>query len=192
MQTPDNPEGGYSELVIENDDRRLEILVTPEELEKYFKGKLPTLTSETSGGDRDLMHLQFNFSVTEKGFGNAKPESEESVLEVQDLKATSSPEVISIVPTETELQDEERGQELIDKFIEHEPSITRGGHTKAKVGDLAKESVKDEDDWVTETLAKVYAMQGNNARAIRIYKKLTLIFPEKRAYFDVLIQKLKR
>lgn len=202
LQTPEDPDGEYSELVIESNDRRLEVLVTPEELEKYFKGKLPAVSSTREHGlsatDDEPTHLQFNFSVSAAELeddDDLNPSEEPgagSRTEVQNLNAKSSPELISIAPVVETERDEEREQKLIDKFIEHEPSITRGGHVHTLSGDLAKESLKDEDDWVTETLAKVFVMQGNNARAIRIYKKLALLFPEKRAYFDVQISKLKR
>jgi len=44
---------------------------------------------------------------------------------------------------------------------------------------------------VTETLAKIYALQGNVNKAIRAYEILSLRFPQKSAYFATLIKKLK-
>lgn len=199
LQSPENSSNGYSELVIESDDRRLEVLITPEELETYFNGKLPAIPARRAHGlsatNDEPVHLQFDFLVSEEELEDEEDRlvSENSPrTEVQNLNAKSSPELISATSVVEAKRDEEKERQLIHKFIEHEPSITRGGHVHAPAGDLAKESLKDEDDWVTETLAKVFVMQGNNARAIRIYKKLALLFPEKRAYFDVQISKLKR
>ena len=48
---------------------------------------------------------------------------------------------------------------------------------------MAKLSVIESDDLVTETLAQVYEAQGKYERAIQAYQKLQLKFPEKRVYF---------
>ncbi len=46
-------------------------------------------------------------------------------------------------------------------------------------------------EFVTETLAQIYASQGYFAQAKEIYEKLILAYPEKSAYFASLIEKLK-
>ena len=46
-------------------------------------------------------------------------------------------------------------------------------------------------DFVTETLAQIYASQGYFSQAKEIYEKLILAYPEKSAYFAALIEKLK-
>ncbi|MCR4565646.1 MAG: hypothetical protein K5651_06115 [Bacteroidales bacterium] len=46
-------------------------------------------------------------------------------------------------------------------------------------------------DFVTETLAQIYADQGYFAQAKEIYEKLILAYPEKSAYFAALIDKFK-
>ena len=56
---------------------------------------------------------------------------------------------------------------------------------------MAKMSLAENEDFVTETLAKIYAQQGNFKRAISAYEKLSLKFPEKNDYFARLVQKLK-
>lgn len=47
-------------------------------------------------------------------------------------------------------------------------------------------------DFCTETLAQIYVDQGYYDRAIRIYSKLILAYPEKSAYFAPLIENLKK
>ena len=45
-------------------------------------------------------------------------------------------------------------------------------------------------DFISETLAGIYAQQGYPAQAREIYEKLILAYPEKSAYFAALIEKL--
>lgn len=49
----------------------------------------------------------------------------------------------------------------------------------------------DSDEVLTETLAGIYYSQGFYRRAIDIYKKLILFYPEKNTYFAALIERCK-
>ncbi|MDG1331979.1 MAG: hypothetical protein P8P74_06600 [Crocinitomicaceae bacterium] len=55
----------------------------------------------------------------------------------------------------------------------------------------AKKSLTEETVPVSETLAKVYAMQGNYPKAIVAYEQLMLTIPEKKSFFASLIEDLK-
>ena len=55
----------------------------------------------------------------------------------------------------------------------------------------AKESLLESEHLITETLAQIYAFQGNINKAIRAYEILSLKFPQKSVYFASLIEKLK-
>jgi hypothetical protein len=44
---------------------------------------------------------------------------------------------------------------------------------------------------VTETMAEVLAMQGMREKATEVYHKLSLLNPDKRAYFAAKIEQLK-
>jgi tetratricopeptide (TPR) repeat protein len=49
----------------------------------------------------------------------------------------------------------------------------------------------DSLDFVTETLAKIYADQGYYDKAIEVYAKLILLYPEKSTYFATLVNEIK-
>ncbi len=81
-------------------------------------------------------------------------------------------------------------KELIDRFIKNEPKITPKREFFNPV-DKAKRSSLDNEDIVSETLAKIHLQQGNPEKAIKIYEKLILIYPEKSVYFAAQIAKVK-
>jgi len=55
-----------------------------------------------------------------------------------------------------------------------------------------KKSAEDQDELVTETLARIYTDQMLYHKAINTYKKLVLKFPEKSRYFADQIEQLQR
>ena len=82
-------------------------------------------------------------------------------------------------------------KELIDKFIAENPSISRPKAEFYNPISMAQNSIIDKGDIVSETLAKIYLQQGYLDKAIEIYEKLSLLFPEKSIYFAAQIETIK-
>ena len=80
-------------------------------------------------------------------------------------------------------------KQLIDNFIGKEISISKPKKTTFfKPVDVAKESLIENNDLVTPTLAKVYLEQGHYEKAILAYQKLILKYPEKNSFFAAQIE----
>ncbi len=73
-----------------------------------------------------------------------------------------------------------------------EPEEVLEKETKAVAAGLAAKSVAQDDEIISETLARIFAKQGKKEHAIDIYLKLSLKFPEKKAYFADQIENLTK
>jgi tetratricopeptide (TPR) repeat protein len=75
-------------------------------------------------------------------------------------------------------------EDLIDSFIEKNVTISKPKkETFFKAVDVAKESLIENNDLITPTLARVYLEQGYYEKAISAYEKLMLKYPEKNSFF---------
>ena len=73
---------------------------------------------------------------------------------------------------------------LVNKFINKEEVIKRPKKEAFfKAINIAKESLIENDELVTPTLARVYLEQKHYQKAIFAYKKLILKYPEKSSFF---------
>ena len=123
-------------------------------------------------------------------------EYESSSLEDKDDTKLKAKEKKNIVE-EIKQSDEKRMSKkeinaLLDKFISEQPSISKPVKEFFDPSTNAKKSVEESSELVSETLAQIHVMQGNYTKAIRAYKQLSLLYPEKKAFFASQIKKIER
>lgn len=86
---------------------------------------------------------------------------------------------------------------LIDKFLSTDSARLRtaklNSDTNGNGSDktLVDQSVKEDEELVTETLASIYFQQKNFDKALDAYKKLSLKYPEKSVYFAGRIEEIE-
>ena len=98
----------------------------------------------------------------------------------------------SIKSTEGGSADKSRKDyDLIEQFIRKKPGTEKPQTIPESMADISASSSKDNDEFITETLAKIYINQKYYQKAISVYQKLSLRFPEKNIYFAGQIEKIK-
>ena len=137
---------------------------------------------------------------------SGSPEELSAELALLDEKKKSLDELKDIIASrlkamERERLDKEHGiekpaekmsrKELIDKFISENPSITRPKAEFYNPISVAQNSIVDQGNIVSETLAEIYLKQGYFEKAISIYEKLCLKYPKKSSYFAAQIEEIK-
>ena len=81
---------------------------------------------------------------------------------------------------------------LIDRFIDNQPRIGKLREVDASVEEWAKESVMEDPTLVTETMARIFAKQGQIGKARKAYRHLALKYPAKSTYFAAQLKKLSQ
>ncbi|MCT4601565.1 MAG: hypothetical protein N4A59_01515 [Marinifilum sp.] len=93
---------------------------------------------------------------------------------------------------EEPVKSKKKNHDLIDNFIQNEPSIQRNIKVADKQEDISAESVRENDSFMSETLASIYVKQRLFDKAIAVYRKLELKNPEKNVYFASQIEKIEK
>jgi hypothetical protein len=107
------------------------------------------------------------------------------ISSVDDLEKDAAAQTI-----EFDMQSKE--DRIIARFITEDPQIHPPVGEKLDTENKARKSSEDNNEMVTETLARIYADQMLYPKAIATYKKLMLKFPEKSRYFASRIENLEK
>jgi len=137
-------------------------------------------------------YVSFKLDTTQNITNNVPDELQQQYYEnifhltsVEDLEKSTEAKPVIEKPKKKE-------DTIIERFIQEVPQIKPQSGDKLDNENKAKKSAEDKDALVTETLASIYADQMLYPKAIGVYKKLMLKFPEKSRYFASQIEELEK
>jgi len=93
--------------------------------------------------------------------------------------------------TPIQIVEKAKADEILEKFIETQPRISKPKAEFYSPINMARQSVADTDELATETLATIYMAQGNYVKAIKVYEALMAKNTDRKPYFTALIKKAK-
>lgn len=166
----------------------------PEEPKKEKKVKSYASLRKANQSEPEEKKPEEKKKPVKKAEPEPQPEEDTSTLKVV-RRRSGKVKSTTFESVDQEKTEEENKEKIIDEFISTSPKISKADKTKLASEedkeDLSDKSSRFQADIGTEYLAEIYVEQGKIERAISIYEKLSLKFPEKKPYFVARIEELK-
>jgi len=142
-------------------------------------------------GDRNLL---FDIISQQEDLNISKATIKDKLIkEEKKAELHSFLDWISIVQTKKIIRSKKQNSdEIINIFLEKKPKIKNNKQRFFNASENAKKSIVENNDIITETLAKVYTKQEHFEKAILAYQKLSLKYPQKSSYFADQIKVIKK
>ncbi len=202
-----------SQLEFVKSTKKEELEYSPEiyfiEEEKIDKNKILTIESIPDSTNhkngKDLLQIDETLEIESKpttSTTNFEPQASESIEFIDTTKVVEENKKpkdkkntqgfdISHYADEDEILKNADENDLISKFITVNPRIEPVETYVDDQKDISEHSIKEDDNLLSETLAKVYMAQGYFDKALKSYEKLCLKYPEKNTYFAGQIEMIK-
>lgn len=145
-------------------------------------------------GDLKLTRLLFTDWLEQDQVGSTAKDTSASAPPEQPIEGPGPvpPEVRAVARMAVVLPKEPAGtKDLIDRFIQQQNPAAPTKVAFFTPQQAGKRSLDDTTGLVTETLARIYAKQGNLPKAIDAYHRLAIKYPAKSAYFAALAKELE-
>jgi len=152
-------------------------------------------TKEQFFAEENIMSDDQLMDIVRRQLDEIPPPTEEKQQTPPDVVAMPPQDVVIKEETTDDVVKSEAEKEatsyndLIDVFLKSNPKIIPNDDRVYHV-DLS-ESLEENQDIATDTLAEIYASQGHIDKAVEIYEHLVLKYPEKHIYFAAQIERLK-
>ena len=108
------------------------------------------------------------------------------------LTGRPMPDAFLHMPSVEDFAPKSATDKIIDTFLaKGDVRIKPSNDGNIPEGDISMHSVEETDEIYSEELAEIYLSQGLKSKAGEIYKKLSLLYPEKSVYFAKLIERIE-